>query len=199
MIYPLQNWNKLKRGYKFKQKTSYTQFHLGLDVIAVKGTPIYAWQDLEITKFLVGVDGGNTIWIRCKNNKRLFRIMHLNEPVKTGKYKEGEIIGYIGSTGRLSTGPHAHIDISKDGTLNLQNINNFEDPEAYFLEINKPPKNLIKITDISQLKDLKEEYLVRAGGDIYTTLQKLNSPEELKCLTEKDIVRIGKTIYKRLK
>lgn len=143
MIYPIDNWKKLKRGYLFKQKTFYSPYHLGLDVCAPIGTPIKAWQDLEVVRFLVGVQGGNTIFIKCPNNPRLFRIMHLNASVKPGKYKEGAIIAFVGNTGKLSKGAHVHIDISKNGILNLNDINNFEDPEEYFRytnEVLKPKK-----------------------------------------------------------
>jgi murein DD-endopeptidase MepM/ murein hydrolase activator NlpD len=134
MIYPIQNWEKLKIGYKFSEKTFYNNFHLGLDVIAPVGTPICAWQDLEVINYAYGQEGGNTIQIKCKNNKRLFRLMHLLHSVKKGMYKEGQIIAYVGNTGNKSRGSHLHIDISKNGILNLNDKNNFEDPSIYFLK-----------------------------------------------------------------
>ncbi len=200
MIYPLKDWKKLKRGYKFGQKTSYSNFHLGLDIIAPSGTPILAWQTLDIIDSYYGLDGGNTALIRCPNNKRLFRIMHLQFRARIGRYQEGQEIAKVDNTGRLSTGPHLHIDISKNGKLNLQNLSNFEDPEAYFQSIVEPPvpSYAIKVTDPKQLKELKEEYLIRSGGNIYTTLKKINNPSELKRLTESQIVRIGQSIYRKL-
>lgn len=137
MIFPLKDWQNLKRGYNFKEKTWYSAHHLGLDVIAEKGTPVYAWQDLEIVNSYWGPEGGNTIQIKCPNNKRLFRIMHLQFAPIAGKYKEGQIMAQIGSTGALTTGPHAHIDISRNGILNIKDINNFEDPELYFKTFTK--------------------------------------------------------------
>lgn len=132
MRYPLDNWKKLRRGYLFGVPTHYSKFHLGLDVIAPAGTPLYAWQDLSIVATLYGPQGGNTAFILCNGNKRLFRVMHLQKPAKSGKYKEGQIIGYIGNTGAYSLGSHLHIDISKNGILNLKDLNNFENPESYF-------------------------------------------------------------------
>ena len=138
MIRPIKGWQTLKRGFLFRQ-TYPKSFgalagkpHLGLDVIAPAGTPIVAWQDLSVASFMVGAEGGNTIQVRCPNNPRMFRLMHLLKPVTCGKYKEGQVIGLIGSTGSASTGPHLHIDITKNGILDIYNINNFEDPEAYF-------------------------------------------------------------------
>jgi murein DD-endopeptidase MepM/ murein hydrolase activator NlpD len=199
MIYPLLKWKTLKRGYSFRSPTFYSQNHLGLDIKAPTGTPIVAWQDLEIIKAFVGKEGGNTAWIKCPHNIRLFRIMHLFSAAKEGNYKEGQVIGHVGSTGSMSTGPHLHIDISKSGGLKLNDINNFEDPEAYFLAINQPPRNVIKINNLDDLKGLKEEYLVRIGGEIYTCLQKVANPDELKKLKPEQIVRIGKTIYRDLR
>ena len=137
MIYPIANWQKLKRGYKFGEKTFYTAHHLGIDIICSSGTPIVAWQDLEVIKFMVGAEGGNTIWVKCPNNPRLFRLMHLLNPVKVGKYKQGVVIAKVGSTGNLSTGPHLHMDICRNGVLDLKNFGNFEDVEAYFKQFVK--------------------------------------------------------------
>lgn len=132
MIYPLKDWKKLRRGYLFLERTFYSPHHLGLDIIAPSGTPIYAWQDLKVVATLYGPQGGNTAYITCPNNKRLFRLMHLQKPAKVGIYKEGQIIAVVGNTGANTTGPHLHLDISKNGTLNLKDLNNFENPESYF-------------------------------------------------------------------
>jgi murein DD-endopeptidase MepM/ murein hydrolase activator NlpD len=132
MIYPIKDWKKLKRGYTFGVATFYSKFHLGLDVIAPSGTPILAWQDLTVVKFAVGKEGGNTAYVLCPGNKRLFRLMHLKSAVKPGKYKQGQVMALVGNTGSMSRGAHLHLDISKNGILALANTKNFEDPEKYF-------------------------------------------------------------------
>lgn len=138
MKYPINNWPNLKRGFLFGQKypKSFGKLagkpHLGLDVVCNSGTPIIAWQDLEVIKFMIGQEGGNTIWVKCPNNSRMFRLMHLLNPVKVGKYKEGQGLALVGNSGSASSGPHLHIDISKNGILELNDFSNFEDPEAYF-------------------------------------------------------------------
>jgi murein DD-endopeptidase MepM/ murein hydrolase activator NlpD len=136
MMYPIKNWVKLKRGYVFGQKTFYSNFHLGLDVIAPKGTPIVAWQDLQVINYKYGKEGGNTILVKCANNKRIFRLMHLLKPVNIGIYKEGKTIAMVGNTGSACRGYHLHIDISKNGKLEIYNRLNFENPEKYFTMIN---------------------------------------------------------------
>lgn len=132
MIYPIKNWPNLPRGYRFGVPTFYSNFHLGLDVIAPIGTPVLAWQGLTVTNYFWGFEGGNTIFVKCPNNPRLFRLMHLQHSVRKGFYNEGEVLAYVDCTGSLCKGSHLHIDISKNGILLLNNHANFEDPEAYF-------------------------------------------------------------------
>lgn len=138
MVNPIKGWPKLKRGFLFGQKypASFQELadrpHLGLDIICPSGTPIVAWQDLTVKKYALGKQGGHTIHIVCPDNARTFRLMHLLLPVKTGDYKEGEMIAQVGSTGTASSGPHLHIDITKCGRVDIKNFAKFEDPEAYF-------------------------------------------------------------------
>lgn len=127
MRYPLENWLTLGRGYKFGVPTSYSNFHLGTDVMCPIGTLIYAPSDGIVTG-MVGAQGGNTIHLKTPTH--LIRFLHLSKFVKTGPVKEGELIALSGNTGQ-STGPHLHTDISK-GILNLNNTSNFVDPEVFY-------------------------------------------------------------------
>lgn len=62
----------------------------------------------------------------------------------------------------------------------------------------KKAPNVVKVKSPVWLKELKEEYLVRVGKDIYSTLEKVANAKELASLTEDRLVRIGKSIYKKL-
>jgi len=157
-MYPLNKWLLYPRGYRFGQPTFYSDFHLGLDVVCPSGTEIIAWDDLVVSNALVGAQGGNTIWV--KSDGKLFRLMHLSKPGKTGTYKKGQVIGYTGNTG-ASTAPHLHIDISKNGNLELNNHANFIDPEEYFKQLND---NNMELT-----KDQKNE-LAKLGFDFGNNL-----------------------------
>ena len=91
--------------------------HHGLDYSAPTGTPVSSIGDGVVT-FRGWSDGyGNLVEIRHKNNFRT-RYGHLSAFAKgltNGKHvKMGEIVGYVGSTG-LSTGPHLHFELHKDG------------------------------------------------------------------------------------
>jgi murein DD-endopeptidase MepM/ murein hydrolase activator NlpD len=91
--------------------------HHGLDYVAPIGTPISSIGDGRVV--FKGWKGGygNLVEIRHKNNFRS-RYGHLSRFAKglyVGKQvKAGELIGYLGSTG-LSTGPHLHFELHKNG------------------------------------------------------------------------------------
>lgn len=139
-MYPLDGWKTFKRGYHFSQKTFYSEYHLGLDVICPVGTPLRAWNDITITQVLTTKDCGNYCYIVEDGKPYIFRPMHLRERPKAGRYAKGSIFAYSGNTGSLSTAPHLHIDISKN-KVNIYDINNFIDPEVYFLNLN----NMLKL------------------------------------------------------
>ena len=116
MRYPLKNWRRIKRGYKFGEKTFYSERHLGADYVVPEGTPVFAPANCEIVVSGNFPEGGNTlhaVFRSRKFRKIVMRCMHLKELPEKGKYKEGEILGYTGNTGELSTSPHLHLDISK--------------------------------------------------------------------------------------
>ena len=124
-MFPIQN--KYTIGYRFGQKTTYSSHHLGLDCICPKNTPVFAPFNGKVTT-IIGTEGGNTVWFYW--GSLIMRIMHLNSFAKKGQVDEGDIIGYVGSTGSLSSGNHAHIDISKV-SVQIDNFNNFIDPETF--------------------------------------------------------------------
>lgn len=84
--------------------------HHGVDYAAPSGTPVYAIGDGKVIKASHGYNrgGGNMIKIR-HNGVYSTAYLHLKgfaKGLKTGDYvKQGDLIGYVGSTG-LSTGPH---------------------------------------------------------------------------------------------
>jgi len=123
----LTDWDKFQRGYRFKEPTFYSNAHLGLDVICPAWTPLYAPFAGTSTQNNF-TEGGNVIEYRC--NGLVMRMMHLAKVVKTGACNAGDLIGYTGNSGTLTTGAHLHIDISK-GSVQIYNINNFLDPETF--------------------------------------------------------------------
>ncbi len=93
----------------------YTKMHKGLDFAAPLGTPIYAAGSGTIQ--YAGRKGayGNFVLIR-HNSTYSTAYAHMNR-IKTAKgrrVKQGQTIGYVGTTGR-STGPHLHYEIRRTG------------------------------------------------------------------------------------
>ena len=93
--------------------SGFNKMHKGIDFAAPKGTPIYAGGN-GIVEF-AGVNGGYGKYIRIRhNNEYKTAYAHLKafkKGISKGvRINQGDIIGYVGSTGR-STGPHLHYEI----------------------------------------------------------------------------------------
>ena len=91
----------------------YNKLHKGVDFAAATGTPIYAAGNGVIE--YAGRNGAYGKYIRIKHNSSYkTAYAHLNN-IKKGigkgvRVNQGEIIGYVGTTGR-STGPHLHYEV----------------------------------------------------------------------------------------
>ena len=93
--------------------------HKGLDIKAKLGTDVHSFADGKVTKAVheYTPDKGAGMYVTIEHSDGLqTRYTHLNEVlVEEGqKVKAGEQIGEVGSTG-LSTGPHLHFEVIKDG------------------------------------------------------------------------------------
>lgn len=93
--------------------------HYGIDFVAPLGTLVSAIGDGVVA--FAGYKGsyGNLVIIEHKNNFTSY-YGHLNKFAKNIKkgifVKQGDVIGYVGSTG-LATGPHLHFELHKAGIL----------------------------------------------------------------------------------
>ena len=91
--------------------------HRGVDFAAARGTPIFAAGDGMVS--YAGRKGayGNFISIR-HNSEYTTAYAHMKgfaRKVRKGtRVKQGQVIGYVGTTGR-STGPHLHYEIRRSG------------------------------------------------------------------------------------
>ena len=92
------------------------KFHAGLDFAAPTGTPIYATADGVVTDagFDEGGYGNRVIINDGFGYETLFGHMYKIKVRDGEKIKRGEMIGYVGSTGK-STGPHCHYEVHKNG------------------------------------------------------------------------------------
>lgn len=119
-IQPVSN-KDLKRiasgfGYRIHPIYKTLRMHEGMDFTAPVGTPIYATGDGKVERLKDEMSGyGNVIMINHGYGYETLYAHMSSIIVKPGQsVKRGEIIGYVGNTGR-STGPHLHYEVRKNG------------------------------------------------------------------------------------
>ena len=115
------NYSRISSGFSYSRKhpvTRKVQPHTGVDYAAPTGTPVMTIGDGVVTSVKYEGAGGNTVRIR-HNSVYSTAYLHLSryaKGLKAGqRVRQGEIIGYVGSTGR-STGPHLDFRVWKNGT-----------------------------------------------------------------------------------
>ena len=91
--------------------------HWGVDYAAPKGTAIYAGGDgvVQVAKY----NGGYGNYIKIRHNSEYStaygHMQKFAKGIRPGvRVKQGQVIGYVGSTGR-STGPHLHYEVVQNG------------------------------------------------------------------------------------
>lgn len=128
----------LKAPFKFSQRISshYSRNryhptlkrrvpHTGVDFAAPRGTPVLSVGDGTVTEAQYRGANGNIVKITHNNTYRT-AYLHLqgfaNGIHRGARVKQGQVIGYVGSTGR-STGPHLHYSLYKnDNHVNPVNV-----------------------------------------------------------------------------
>lgn len=115
------NFTRVSSGFTYARRHPVTRVvrpHTGVDYAAPKGTPVWSIGDGVVISRGWSGGGGNTVKIK-HNSVYTTAYMHLSayaKGLKTGqRVKQGEIIGYVGSTG-VSTGPHLDFRVWKNGT-----------------------------------------------------------------------------------
>ncbi len=119
-IQPLSN-KDLKRiasgfGYRIHPIYKTWRMHTGIDFTAPIGTPLYATGDGVIERIKGKMSGYGKVVIINHGYGYESLYAHMSKIiVRPGeKVKRGQVIGYVGNTGR-STGPHVHYEIKKNG------------------------------------------------------------------------------------
>lgn len=115
------SYSRISSGFSYARRhpvTRKVQPHTGVDYAAPKGTPVMSIGDGVVTSMKYEGAGGNTVRIR-HNSVYSTAYLHLSKygpGLKTGqRVRQGQVIGYVGSTGR-STGPHLDFRVWKNGT-----------------------------------------------------------------------------------
>ncbi len=103
----------------------YNKMHRGTDFAAQLGTPIMASGDGIILKAAWCGGGGNCVKIKHNSTYSTIyaHMVKFASGIKKGvRVKQGQIIGFVGSTGK-STGPHLHYEVIKNGKkINSQKL-----------------------------------------------------------------------------
>jgi murein DD-endopeptidase MepM/ murein hydrolase activator NlpD len=103
-------------GYRIDPVYKYMKFHSGIDFTASTGTPIYASGDgiIETSTYDNSGYGMHIIINHGYGYKTLYGHMSRMKMKAGETVHRGDIIGYVGSTGK-STGPHLHYEVIKAG------------------------------------------------------------------------------------
>ena len=130
----------------------FNKMHQGTDFAAPLGTPIMASGDGIVKKAGWCGGGGNCVKIRHNSTYQTI-YAHMSKfarGIKTGvRVKQGQIIGYVGSTGK-STGPHLHYEVIVNGKkvnsqkLKLPSGKVLKDKERKLFETNKIKLDVLK-------------------------------------------------------
>jgi murein DD-endopeptidase MepM/ murein hydrolase activator NlpD len=130
----------------------FNKMHRGTDFAAPKGTPIMASGNGIVKK--VGWCGGGGNCVKIKHNSTYETVYaHMSKfarGIKSGvRVKQGQTIGYVGSTGK-STGPHLHYEVIVNGkkvnsqTLKLPSGKVLKGKDRQMFETNKIKLDVLK-------------------------------------------------------
>jgi murein DD-endopeptidase MepM/ murein hydrolase activator NlpD len=93
--------------------------HLGIDYAAPVGTPVWASASGRVVEAGMKRGSGNTIVIAHANgvSTRYYHLSRYARGLHAGQLvKQKDVIGFVGTTG-LSTGPHLHFSVTKNGAF----------------------------------------------------------------------------------
>lgn len=119
-IQPVSNkdLNRIASGFGYRIDPIYKtiKMHAGLDFTAPQGTPIYATADgtIKVASYSDRGYGNHVIIGHGYGYETLYGHMVRIKARLGQRVQRGEIIGYVGSTGK-STGPHCHYEVHKNG------------------------------------------------------------------------------------
>ena len=109
--------------------------HSGIDIPAAKNTPIYASKSGVVVTSILGSGGywsyGNYVLIsHSDGTSTLYAHMEKRNVSKGQVVKQGDVVGYVGTTGR-STGNHLHFEVRVNGSR-VDPLNYFKDKALYY-------------------------------------------------------------------
>jgi murein DD-endopeptidase MepM/ murein hydrolase activator NlpD len=116
-LWPARGWVTGYFGQRSDPFTGESGFHQGLDISTEKGQPVFATADGTVQSAAYSGDYGNLIVVRHGFGLATHYGHLSGYAVRAGQdVKRGQVIGYVGSTGR-STGSHLHYEIRVNGKV----------------------------------------------------------------------------------
>jgi murein DD-endopeptidase MepM/ murein hydrolase activator NlpD len=114
-IWPVKGMVTAGYGYRSSPFTGQREMHEGIDVAAPPGTAIVATAE-GVVSFTGPLSAfGNVVFINHGHGFTTFYAHNSSNRVKEGQLvKRGEVIAYVGATGR-ATGPHVHYEVQVNG------------------------------------------------------------------------------------
>ncbi|MFP3980771.1 MAG: peptidoglycan DD-metalloendopeptidase family protein [Desulfobacterales bacterium] len=168
MVTPVEG-ARTSSGYGMRKHPilGYNKMHEGLDFAAPSGTPIMAAGDGVVE--YAGRRGSYGHYVRIRHpNQYQTAYAHMSgyaEGISRGtRVKQGEVIGYVGSTGR-STGPHLHYEVRYAGSpVNPKEI---DSPPGKKLEGEEMQRFLVSKNSLEELYASlgDEKHLAKADSD----------------------------------
>ena len=114
-IWPVEGWVTSGFGMRRSPFSGRREFHGAIDIASRSGKEIIAPADGIVSIVEHRSDLGNTVTLDHGNGLTTAYAHLLRSSVQKGKsVRRGEVIGYVGSTGR-STGPHLHYVVQMNG------------------------------------------------------------------------------------
>jgi len=112
---PLQYFNRVTRPFGLLSNDYTSGMHPGADFGTPIGTPVVAPCDGYVTMAIHDRKNsqlGNAIYFAFIWEDQVYFMasLHMSEIVSPGMYKQGDVLGKTGNTGK-SSGPHAHLEI----------------------------------------------------------------------------------------
>ena len=119
LLFPLPEAQRHGLRDAFSEKRG-ARAHEAVDIMAPRGTPVYAVEAGRIAKLFKSVPGGNTIYQFDPTGRFAYYYAHLDRYApglaEGQEVKRGDTIGFVGSTGNAAeNAPHLHFAIFKLG------------------------------------------------------------------------------------
>jgi murein DD-endopeptidase MepM/ murein hydrolase activator NlpD len=120
LLIPVDGISRNQLRDNFAETRGGTRRHDALDIMAARGTPVFAVDDGRVAKLFHSAAGGLTIYQFDPHEQFAYYYAHLDSYAKGlvegMMLKRGDVVGYVGSTGNApANAPHLHFTIFRLG------------------------------------------------------------------------------------